>query len=85
MVTHMKTTVEINDALLDEAKRVARRDGVSLRAVLESALRHELDRRTRRSAFTLRDAAFEGQGLREEFVDADWIRLRDAAYEGRGA
>lgn len=85
MGTHMKTTVELNDALLHEAKRVARQEGVPLRALLEAALRHELERRAEPTAFTLWDASVGGQGLQREVADADWATLRDAAYEGRGA
>lgn len=84
MVIRMKTTVELNDALLAAAKELARREGVTLRAILEAALRHELDRRGRRQPFTLRAASFTGRGLRDEFSDAEWSRVREAAYQGRG-
>ncbi len=50
MVCHMKTTVDVADALLIEAKRVAAREGTTLRCVLEEALRRELDRRASAAA-----------------------------------
>ncbi len=84
MYTHMKTTVEISDALADQAKAVARREKTTLRALIEAGLRQVLRDRQRRSRFQLRDASFGGRGLQPEFRDGDWQRIRDATYEGRG-
>jgi hypothetical protein len=42
MVTHMKTTLELPDELLIEAKAVAARRRTSLKAIMEHALRREL-------------------------------------------
>ncbi|MGH7899490.1 MAG: type II toxin-antitoxin system VapB family antitoxin, partial [Candidatus Binatia bacterium] len=39
MGTHMKTTIEISDALFQEARRIARKRGTTLRSVFEAALR----------------------------------------------
>ena len=85
MVTHMKTTVDISDALLDDARKVADRRGVTLRALIEEGLRHVVTSGAKRSRFTLRDASFKGEGLSPEFADRDWEGIRDAAYKGRGA
>ena len=41
-MTHMKTTIELDDALLIEAKVVAARRRTTLRAMVEHALRREL-------------------------------------------
>jgi len=41
-VTHMKTTLEIDDRLLERAKRHASAHGTTLRAVVEEALRARL-------------------------------------------
>lgn len=79
----MKTTIEIPDALLEEAKRVAARDKTTLRALVEAGLRAVLTKRRRRDRFRLRDASFRGTGLSEEFNGTDWERIREAAY-GRG-
>jgi hypothetical protein len=80
----MKTTVEISDALAEEAKALARRDQTTLRALIEAGLRQVLRERRRKARFELRDASFRGQGLQPEFRDGDWRRIHEAAYEGRG-
>lgn len=84
MVARMKTTVELSDALAEEAKAVARREKTTLRALIEAGLRQLLRDRRRKASFQLRDASFGGRGLRPEFRDGDWQRIREAAYEGRG-
>ena len=86
MASHMKTTVHISDALLEEAKAIASREGSTLRELIEAGLRREVtERRRRRRRFELRDASFTGRGLQPEFRDAGWDRIRDAIYEGHGA
>jgi len=81
----MKTTIDIADPLLDEARKLAAREGTTLRALVERGLRHVLSggKRTRRP-FKLRDASVKGGGwLRPEFRDAGWDKLRDLIYEDR--
>lgn len=85
MGDHMKTTVDISDSLLEDARRVADRRGVTLRTVIEEGLRHVVTSERRRPPFQLRDASFRGEGLQPEFEGATWDRLRDAAYGERGA
>jgi len=80
----MKTTLEIPDPLLDEARKLAAREGTTLRALVEQGLRKVVAEKKRRPAFRLRKASFRGQGLQAELQGADWERLRDLAYEGRG-
>ena len=84
MGAHMKTTVEIADALAREAKELAAREGTTLREIIEAGLRAVLRERRRKGAFRLRDVSFGGKGLQPEFRGADWERIREAAYEGRG-
>jgi hypothetical protein len=80
----MKTTLEISDPLLREARKVAARERTTLRALVEQGLRHVVAEKKHKSAFRLRKASFKGRGLRPELADAGWDRLRDLAYEGRG-
>ena len=85
MVSHMKTTVVISDTLLREAKRVAAREGTTVRSLIEQGLRHAVGQRKRAPRFRLRKASFKGKGLSAEARRLGWDRLRDLAYEGRGA
>lgn len=85
MAAHMKTTVEISDALLSEARRVADRRGVTLRTLVEEGLRQVVKSERGRPRFTLRDASFEGTGIDPAFEDGSWDRVRDTIYGGRGA
>lgn len=79
-----KTTVEISEDLLREARELAARDGVTLRAVLERGLHRAIAEGQRSRSFRLRKASFRGKGLHPDAADAPWERLRDMAYEGRG-
>ncbi len=82
--SNMKTTVEIPDALLDEVRRAAAREGRTMRDYVEEGLRKVLAERKRSSAFRLRKASFKGRGLRPEIAGGSWDRIRDLAYEGHG-
>lgn len=84
MVTHMKTTIEIADSLLDHAKRVAADEGTTVRALVEQGLRTVLAERGKRAAFRLRKASFKGKGLQPGVQDMPWEHIRALAYEGRG-
>ena len=85
MGTHMKTTIEISDPLLRDAKRLALREGTTLRTLVETGLRHELERRKAPAAgFRLRRASFKGKGLQPGVDGLTWDQLRALAYAGRG-
>ena len=80
----MKTTLDIADPLLREAKRVAAREGTTLRALVEQGLRRVVAEKRSQVPFKLRRASFKGKGLRPELQEGGWDRIRDMAYEGRG-
>lgn len=81
----MKTTVEIANPLLSEAKEVASREGTSVRALIEEGLRRVLEDRQHERSFRLRRASFRGIGLQPEFADGSWERIRDVIYAGSGS
>jgi hypothetical protein len=78
----MKTTIEISEELLNEARKVALREGTTLRVLVEAGLRKEVRERRRGRPFRLRRASFRGRGLRPELAGASWEQIRELAYEG---
>lgn len=84
-LSHMKTTVELPDALLREAKRVALREGTTVKALIERGLRVVVSRRGSNARFTLRKAGFRGDGLVGGRSLRDWDSIRDLSYSERGA
>jgi hypothetical protein len=81
----MKTTVEISDPLLREARRLAAREGITMRALVERGLHRVLAETEHRAPFKLRRASFKGKGLQTELDGASWDTLRDLVYKDRGA
>ena len=85
MASHMKTTVEISDSLLEEARRLASRERSTLRALIEDGLRRLLHQKRSKQAFRLRKATFRGEGLQPGAAEDGWTRIRDRIYQDRGA
>ncbi|KUH99162.1 hypothetical protein AU188_10805 [Mycobacterium sp. IS-3022] len=80
MVAHMKTTVNLPDELLREAQDLARREGTTLRALIETGLRDVIKRQPAGASFVLADASVSGRGLQPEFRNASWDKVRDSVY-----
>ncbi len=80
MGLHMKTTVELPDALLIAAKKTAAEARTTLRAILERALRRELKERrhpaTGGAGRRIRWVTVEG-GLPEGLDISDRARMHD--------
>ena len=81
----MKTTIEISDNLLSQAKQMAHEQKVTLRSIVEAGLVQALKERSQRTAKPIQPVVFGGNGLNQEFKDRPWQAVRDAAYEGHGA
>ena len=79
----MKTTLDISDPLLHEARKLAVRERTTLRALVEQGLRQVVAEKKKQPTFRLRKASFKGRGLQAALSGAGWERLRDLAYEGR--
>jgi hypothetical protein len=81
----VKTTIEISDTLLREVRKVATREGVTLRSLVERGLRRIIDETKHVKPFKLRRASFRGEGLQSDLREASWDKLRDLVYQDRGA
>lgn len=78
----MKTTVEIDDELLRQAKLRAAERGETLRALLERGLRRELDATENRpTGYVFRDASVGGGWVKPEYLPWHWDKVREVAYE----
>ena len=75
----MKTTLDIADPLLREAKQLAARDGTTLRALVEQGLQQVVAQRSPKAkGFRLRDASVGGKGLTDDFKNAtpdQWLHM----------
>jgi hypothetical protein len=81
----MKTTIHIPDSLFKEARRLARREHTTLKALVEQGLRQVLaERRSSHSSFHLRKVTFNGEGLHPQLAATSWQHVRELSYEGRG-
>jgi hypothetical protein len=81
----MKTTVELPDSLLQQAKRVALKKRTTVKALLEQGLRLVITESKQSARFKLRDASFNGEGLVAGRSLQDWAAIRDLVYSERGA
>jgi hypothetical protein len=77
----VKTTVEIADSLLEEAKACAQARRVPLRELIEEGLRTVVRREAPRKPFKLRDGSVGGRGLQH---NRSWDNIMELIYEGRG-
>jgi hypothetical protein len=77
MVSHMKTTVEVNDALMSEARRLAEARGETMRSFLEEALRRLIadydSEEPGPPPFEL--TVVDGDGLVEGVTPASWLEI----------
>jgi hypothetical protein len=81
----MKTTVEIQDALFERARRHARAVGKPMRALIEDGLRLVLEAPRVRSSYRLPDRSVGRRGAPDPLEALSWSELRDEIYGGPGA
>ena len=76
----MKTTIELADDVLTKAKAEARREGKTLRQVVEQALRNHLAAPDSHGTFRLRRHPFKGKGRQPGIAEGDWESVRDLIH-----
>ena len=77
----MKTTVEIADPLLREAKQLAEREGVTLRELIELGLQHIVaEHKTKPRPYKLADCRNRHAKLQPSIRPGDWGQLRGMIY-----
>jgi hypothetical protein len=82
--SHMKTTIQIPDALLAEINKIAAHEKTALKALTQEGLEDLLSKRKSRKPFKLKDCSVRGSGLNPELKDAAWDDIMAIIYEGRG-
>ncbi|MYE13661.1 MAG: DUF2191 domain-containing protein [Gammaproteobacteria bacterium] len=80
----MKTTIDIQDELLERAKRRASETGSSLRAVVEDGLRAVLASPPVENRYTLPDLRVGDPNDPDPLEQYSWPELRELIYGDRG-
>lgn len=76
----MKTTLDIQDGLLERAKRYAKRAHRPLRAIVEEGLRRVLSERSVRDVYNLPDASVGDPNAADPLEALSWQDLREEIY-----
>lgn len=84
MVIWVKTTIDIADGLLGEAKERAHRDGTTLRSLVERGLSTVLNEPAPSEHPPFRAVTSRLEPLPGVDPYSDWEAIRDAIYEGGG-
>ena len=80
----MKTTLEIQDPLLAQVRKIAARDGETLRSLVEQGLRKVVaERSTKAKPFKLRNVSVGSPGSQSKYEQLSWEEKRALMYEGR--
>ena len=79
----MKTTIEIHDQLFLRAQRKARREGRTMRSLIEEGLRLSLGAETIAEPYRLPDLSVGKPGDPDPLASMSWAELRDEIYGGR--
>ena len=82
----MKTTLDISDPLLDQVRRIAARDGDTLRSLVEQGLRKVVaERSAKAKPFKLKDCSVGTPGVQSGYEKLSWEEMRALMYESHGA
>ena len=76
----VKTTLDIKDDLLIRAKKLAKRTGRPLRAVVEESLRRTLSQAEQQTTYELADMSFGDADADDPLESLTWQDLRNEIY-----
>jgi hypothetical protein len=76
----VKTTLDIKDDLLIRAKKLAKRTGRPLRAVVEESLRRTLSQAEQQTTYELADMSFGDANADDPLESLTWQDLRNEIY-----
>jgi hypothetical protein len=82
MLTHMRTSIDIPEALLRRAKKLARERGITLRQLLLEGLRSRVESPAVRE-HRMKDCSFGEGGLVSGLSWSDLDRLEELTYGDR--
>ncbi len=80
----MKTTIDISDSILLQAKRLAARRGTTVKALVELGLRRVIAEKNTDSHFVFEPVTDKLGAASGHSPAMPWEQLRDLIYEGRG-
>ncbi|MDJ0762086.1 MAG: hypothetical protein QNJ97_03780 [Myxococcota bacterium] len=80
----MKTTVNIPDPILKQAKQIAIRNNTSLKQVIIEALRSHIEQSSTGTSGEIEFFTCKGNGLRQGLSWDSWSEIQEMAYHGRG-
>lgn len=84
MASHMKTTVQIPDALLAEIQQIATKNKTTLRALMQEGLQHVVEReRIKKKPFKLKDCSVGDPNAPWPLEGKSWEEIRALAYGDR--
>lgn len=76
----MKTTIDIADSLFHRAKQVTRRQGITLKQLVDEGLEKTLRERDAAPPARIVPVVFKGKGLHPAFSGAAWPVVRDTIH-----
>ncbi len=80
----MKTTIDISDSILLQAKRLAARRGTTVKALVELGLRRVIADRNNDTRFVFQPVTDRLGAGSSPSPAMPWEQVRDVIYEGRG-
>jgi hypothetical protein len=84
MASHMKTTVQISDALLADIHKIVVKRKTTLKALVDEGLRHVVETESAaKKPFKMKDASVGGNGLVDELKNASWSDIVAMSYGDR--